>query len=146
MKKRTRDIIAAFMTILSVWQFTSCAKVFPNDKLDFLWRLDKVCYLHSGTSNNEMEKSGIWYAFARDLVEIRNGETNGPIGILTDYGDSIKIDYSMYCEVAEYDIDSLLRYLSNCGITSLTTVFKIEQLDCNMILSNNDTRLFFTKW
>lgn len=146
MKKRTRDIIAAFFTILSVWLLTSCAKVFPNDKLDYLWRLDKVCYSNSGTGNYEVEKSGIWYAFARDLVEIRDGETNGPIGVLTDYGDSIKIDYSMYCEVAEYDTESLLRYLSNCGITSLTTVFKIEWQGCNMILSNNDTRLFFTKW
>ncbi len=144
MKKRTRDIIAAFFTILSVWLLTSCTKVFPNDKLDYLWRLDKICY--SGSGNHEVEKSGIWYAFARDLVEIRNGEINGPIGILTDYGDSIKIDYSMYAGVADYDTESLLRYLSDCGITSLTVVFKIERLDSNMILSNNDTRLFFTKW
>ena len=80
----------------------------------------------------------VWYSFARDLVEISDNQPHGKIGITTDYGDSIKFDFSMYPSITD---------LHSCGIWNNITTFKIELLDSGkMILSDQNVRLSFTRW
>lgn len=130
----------AVLTVLLI--LASCTSVFPNEKLDYMWRLDKISYLnghdYDGRICQEEEKKGIWFSFARDLVEISENQPHGKIGITTDYGDSIKFDFSMYENISE---------LHRCGIWESVTTFNIEVLNSGkMILSDNNVRLHFTRW
>lgn len=137
--KFIRVILSCLVILLSV---SSCTSAFPNGKLDYMWRLDKITYLkghdYFGNECTEEEKGRIWYSFARDLVEIRDNQPYGKIGITTDYGDSIKFDFSMYESIPE---------LHSCGIWDSITTFKIELLNSReMILSDLNVRLSFTRW
>lgn len=127
----------------------SCDKVFPNDRLDFLWRLDRICFLNGtdfdGKECRERTAENVWYGFARDLVEVRCNAPAGRIGVLTDYGDSLRFDFSMY------DSDSihaeLLDELHRCGLRDIVSTHSVEKLEGGeMILSDGTVRLFFTKW
>lgn len=149
MKNRLFIVIVAAM--LFALSSTSCTKVFTDDDLDFLWRLDSVCYLSGTDFNGEPcereEKSGIFYGFARDLVEICDHQLHGPIGIITRDGNTLEIDYSIYAGFADYDINGILNTLHNCGISELTSTFQIEELtSTTLTISDEYTRLSFTKW
>lgn len=137
--KCIRLLLFSLSIILSI---SSCTSAFPNGKLDYMWRLDKITYLnghdYNGNECAEEEKGKVWYSFARDLVEISDNQPHGKIGITTDYGDSIKFDFSMYPSITD---------LHPCGIWNNITTFKIELLDSGkMILSDQNVRLSFTRW
>ncbi|MBR4842611.1 MAG: lipocalin-like domain-containing protein [Bacteroidaceae bacterium] len=125
----------------------SCENVFHNDRLDFMWRLDTVEYLDGkdfdGNSVNEENRSGCWFSFARDLVEIDNRNSYfEAIGILTDDGDYLTLDFSM-CGNVE-NLDSELRKL---GLGSRKERFQVNTLDgSRLVLTGNKTRLSLTKW
>lgn len=138
---KARLIIAGFVVSALVGIVSSCTSAFPNDRLAFLWRLDKIEFLdgkdYSGNPCDEMQVEA-WYSFARDLVEIREGHAEpGCFGIVTDYGDSLRLDFSLH-------YDSLR--LAGMGIVEKAPVFKVEKMDSEMILSNDKSRLFFTRW
>lgn len=127
---------------------SSCTKMFPNDNLDYMWRLDTVTYLDGqnfdGNPCGDEAKTNAWYCFARDLVEVRHGDIHGPIGVVTDYGDSLRFDFTLF---EEGNPGTAMNTLKNCGIQSLVTTFNIESLtSANMILKGDKTRLSFTRW
>lgn len=136
MKKRLMGIVLALLAFVGF--FSSCTSAFPNDKLAFLWRLDKIELLDgSGNPFDEMQIEA-WYSFARDLVEIRKGYAEpGVFGILTDYGDSLRFDFSLH-----YDSLSL----AALGMFEKVTMLKVEKMDSEMILSNNNSCYYFTRW
>ena len=141
--KRTA-ILTVLLYLMTMLIASSCTSVFPNDKLDYMWRLDKI---YDIDSKEEKEIEHVWFCFARDLIEICSNTPHGPVGVIYDYGDSLKIDYSMYTESTTYDTESVLRILRECGISSLTTTFVIERLDSGkMILADKNFRLFLTRW
>lgn len=141
--KRTGTLTVLLYFII-IFITSSCTSVFPNDQLDYMWRLDKIYDINS---KEEKEIEHVWFCFARDLIEICDNTPHGPVGVISDYGDSLKIDYSMYTESTTYDTTSLLKILRECGISSLTTTFIIEKLDSGkMILADKDFRLYLTRW
>lgn len=148
--KRVRPYLTVLACALTVL-VSSCSKMFPNDELDNMWRLDAVCYLDGkdfeGNSRWDEEKDDTWYCFARDLVEVRSGRIHGPIGVVTDYKDSIRLDFSMYEDIYGINPQGTLKALNDCGIPSLTTTFKVERITGEkMILKCDRTSLFFTRW
>ncbi len=141
-KKKSATLAAILLCLVPMLMTTSCTSAFPNDKLDFMWRLDRIVYLNGhdyfGNECREETKGTVWYAFARDLVEINGDKADNKIGITTDFGDSLRIDYSMYSSISD---------LISCGIWEKVTTFKVEQLtSASMILTDSNVSLFFTRW
>lgn len=128
----------------------SCTKMFPNDKLDHMWRLDQVEYLDgkdfNGTPCNIEQKQKIWYCFQRDIVEIRNNNNMEVIfGVISEDDDNLKMDFATYN--TGYAPDSLIADLNFLGIGSPIITFHIDKLDRSaMILSDDRTVLSFTRW
>ena len=141
--KRLR-IILVLACLLPVM---SCENVFHNDKLDFLWRLDSVEYLDgkdfSGKPCNKENKSGLWFGFSRDLVEIENQNSEfKAVGILKDSGDLLVFDFSMYS-----DWTVIMDGLRMMGMDTLVSTFQVTELNRkNMILTGNKTVLELTRW
>ena len=108
--KKSGRLVVMIMLALS---FCSCENVFHNDKLDYLWRLDSVEYVDgvdlNGNPCTKEPKQGYWLSFARDLVKIDNKDNQfAAIGILTDNGDNLVFDFSMYEGLQKWnEIDDL---------------------------------------
>lgn len=125
----------------------SCENVFHNDKLDYMWRLDSVEYPEGtdlfGRPCRKESKSGFWFSFSRDLVEIENQNSQfKAIGILKDDGDELTFDFSMYS-----DWPVIMDGLRMMGMDSLVSTFRVLELNRkNMILSGRKTVLELTRW
>lgn len=152
MKRSMYTKIGCLMLLLAAVLCSSCEKVFPNPKLDNFWKLDKVSFLSGsdfqGATCQEKEYMGVFWGFARDLIEVENHNINfGSHGIITDCGDSLKVDFSMYSQVQGYDMPKLLLSIQSCGISTYTTTYRIIRMDKKkLILEDNVSRLEFTRW
>ena len=135
------------LMVLSAVIMLSCENVFHNDKLDFMWRLDSVEYIDGkdfdGNNAVSETKSGCWFSFARDIVELDNRNSYfQAIGVLTDHGNALTLDFSM-CGNIE-NLDGELRQM---GLGTRTERFEVSTLDSKkLVLTGSKTRLSFTKW
>ena len=135
-------VLIVFMTVMQ-----SCENVFHNDRLDYMWRLDSVEYIDGvdfdGVPCDVEKKSGCWFSFARNLVQLDNRNSYfGAIGVLTDNGDTLTFDFSMCDKVLNLDSE-----LKKLGIGSRVSDFTVVTLNCSkMVLSGSETVLSFTKW
>ena len=135
------------LLLLCMAAFISCENVFHNDRLDFLWRLDSVEYLSGydfdGKPCRVEPKEGLWFSFARDLVEIENNRSEfAAIGILVDKGDTLVLDFSMY---QEWEV--IMDGLRMMGMDSLVSTFCVTELNRKkLILTGDKTILNLTKW
>lgn len=145
MRISARRILLLLVTLF----FLSCENVFHNDKLDFMWRLDSVEYIDGVDLNGnpcvKESKQGLWISFARDLVRIENKENEfSAIGILTDQGDKLVFDFSMYQEENWKGIDYGLKVM---GIDSKVSTFNVTELNGKYLtLTGAKTVLKLTKW
>lgn len=120
-------------------------KAFPDDDLDFYWRLDRIEYRDGqdfqGQPCQSKDVDNIMFGFARHIVLIEAPGLSQQHGITTETGDSIKLDYSIYNNPALKD------RLQDCGLDSVVSVFRIEYPDRQrMVLSGKKTVLRFRKW
>ena len=142
--KRFLYITALSMLTLAV--FSGCMeKAFPDDDLDFYWRLDRIEYRDGkdfqGQPCQSKDVDNIMFGFARHIVLIEAPGLSQQHGITTETGDSIKLDYSIYNNPALKD------RLQDCGLDSVVSVFRIEYPDRQrMVLSGKKTVLRFRKW
>lgn len=126
----------------------SCENVFHNDKLDYMWRLDSIEYIDgvdlNGNACTKESKEGVWFSFARDLVKVENRENAfGVIGILTDHGEQLTFDFSMY----EDEQWATLTNLTQIGIDAKVALFYVTQLNSKeLVLTGSKTILRFTRW
>lgn len=142
--KRFLYITALLMLTLAVC--SGCMeKAFPDDDLDFYWRLDRIEYRDGkdfqGQPCQSKDVDNIMFGFARHIVLIEAPGLSQQHGITTETGDSIKLDYSIYNNPALKD------RLQDCGLDSVVSVFRIEYPDRQrMVLSGKKTVLRFRKW
>lgn len=143
-----KRFVISLLLLTLVLSMDSCENVFHNDKLDFMWRLDSVEYLEGkdlyGNPCDVESKEGAWFSFARDLVEIENHKSLfSAIGVLTDKGNSLVFDFSMY----EDDWPGIEDGLKMLGIDAKVSQFSVTELNGKkMILTGSKTVLKFTKW
>ena len=137
------------ITALSMLTLAVCSgcmeKAFPDDDLDFYWRLDRIEYRDGkdfqGQPCQSKDVDNIMFGFARHIVLIEAPGLSQQHGITTETGDSIKLDYSIYNNPALKD------RLQDCGLDSVVSVFRIEYPDRQrMVLSGKKTVLRFRKW
>lgn len=116
---------------------SACESAFPNDDLDFYWRLQTI---ERGGQTEQVDNT--MFGFARHMVLIED-LTNDFYrhGITTDTGDSLKFDFSMYSDTLYVKTG-----LSRCGIDSTVTVFRVEYPKDHLVLSNDKVILRFRKW
>lgn len=141
--KRRRFLHILLLTLV----FVSCENVFHNDSLDFMWRLDRIEY--SGGTDFEgnvcdgLSTQGLWVSFARDIIEIEDKNTYfSSIGIQTEFGDSIKFDFTMCTNQGALDFE-----LHKFGIPSHISAFCKTTLNKkNMVLTGEKSTLYFTRW
>ncbi len=144
---RRFTVLVLLLTL--VLSMDSCENMFHNDKLDYLWRLDSVEYPDGkdlfGNPCNLESKEGIWFSFARDLVMIENNNSEfSAIGILTDNGKTLVLDFSMYDESNWAGIDYGLKITGLAAKVSTFTVTKLKGKE--LILTGDKTILRMTKW
>ena len=144
-----RKIYITVFWVLSLLTLAVCSgcmeKAFPNDDLDFYWRLDRIEYKDGtnfqGTPCEYKDVDNIMFGFARHIVLIEILGRSQQHGITTEFGDSIKLDYSIYNNPALKD------RLQECGLDSVVSTFRIEYPDRQrMVLSGKKTVLRFRKW
>lgn len=143
MKRKMMIAVLSAMMILTV--LCSCESAFPDDRLDFYWRLDRIEFRDGvnfqGTPCEYKDVDDIMFGFARHMVMIEAPGLSQQHGITTQIGDSIKLDYSIYNNPALKD------RLQDCGLDSVVSVFRIEYPDRQrMVLSGKKTVLRFRKW
>lgn len=148
--------IAISLAALCVSLFlNSCENVFPNDKLDNFWRLNRVEYRSGMDFNGEIRDvdtlKSVFYGFSRHLLQVENHSNGGSYwGNTTDTGDSLTLDFSAYQKpenATRYDATKTLAGLKTCGIDSLVTKYSIDRLTrSEMVLSNDHVTLHFEKW
>ena len=144
-----RKIYITVFRVLSLLTLAVCSgcmeKAFPNDDLDFYWRLDRIEYKDGtnfqGTPCEYKDVDNIMFGFARHIVLIEAPGLSQQHGITTEFGDSIKLDYFIYNNPALKD------RLQECGLDSVVSTFRIEYPDRQrMVLSGKKTVLRFRKW
>lgn len=146
MKKKKYAIVISAVMLLTLTVFSGCMEsAFPNDDLDFYWRLDRIEYKDGvnfkGESCQYKDIDNIMFGFARHIVLIEAPGLSQQHGITTETADSIKLDYSIYNNPALQD------RLQECGLDSVVSVFKMEFPDRkSMVLSGKKTILRFRKW
>ena len=146
MKKRVYITVLSVLSLLETFVLSGCMeKAFPNDDLDFYWRLDRIEFRDGvnfqGTPCEYKDVDDIMFGFARHMVMIEAPGLSQQHGITTETGDSIKLDYSIYNNPAVKD------RLQDCGLDSVVSVFRIEYPDRQrMVLSGKKTVLRFRKW
>jgi hypothetical protein len=127
--------------ILLVLGVSSCEHAFPNDDLDFYWRLQTIEYASGKT---EQVKGDVMFGFARHMVLIEDLSNNfSRHGVTTDTGDSLKLDFSMY---PASETDAILEGLGKCGMDSLVTTFKVDYPKDRLVLTSGKATLRFKKW
>lgn len=146
MRKKVVGILSALMLVALVMCIGSCERAFPDDRLDYYWRLDRIDYKDGvnfrGDSCSCEEVDNTMFGFARHIVLIED-LTRGfsRHGVTTEFGDSIRLDYSMY------DGGGLIDGLRYCGLDSLVTTFRVSYPDCGrMVLENSRVMLRFRRW
>lgn len=146
MKRKVYITVLSVLSLLATAVFSGCMeKAFPNDDLDFYWRLDRIEYRDGvnfqGTPCEYKDVDDIMFGFARHIVLIEAPGLSQQHGITTETGDSIKLDYSIYNNPA------LKGPLQDCGLDSVVSVFRIEYPDRQrMVLSGKKTVLRLRKW
>ena len=146
MKKKVYITVLSVLSLLATAVLSGCMeKAFPNDDLDFYWRLDRIEYRDGkdfqGQPCQSKDVDNIMFGFARHIVLIEAPGLSQQHGITTETGDSIKLDYSIYNNPA------LKGPLQDCGLDSVVSVFRIEYPDRQrMVLSGKKTVLRFRKW
>lgn len=126
----------------------SCENVFHNDKLDYLWRLDSVEYIDgvdfNGKTCSKECPEGVWFGFARDLVRVEDKRSGFCIiGVLTDQGDQLSFDFTMYQE-EKWGADDGLKQI---GVGTMVSSFNVTELNNKeMVLTGSKTVLRFTRW
>ena len=144
-----RRTVRIFLLTLFVVSLLGCENVFHNDKLDYLWRLDEVEYLDgtdfSGNPCARESKKDLWFCFTRDLVMIENKSNDfSAIGVLTDQGETLVFDFSMY---DEQDWPDIVTNLNTAGLDSKVPTFHVSELNRKtMVLTGVKTVLTFTRW
>jgi len=120
---------------------SACEHAFPNDDLDFYWRLKSVEYASGETVQVDGD---VMFGFARHMVLIEDLKNNFTRhGVTVDTGDSLKLDFSMY---PDKETPYILTGLGRWGIDSTVTVFKVEYPKDRLILSNDKVVLRLRKW
>ena len=146
MKRNGYTTVWAALCLMALSAFTGCMEhAFPNDDLDFYWRLDRIEYRDGvnfqGVPCEYKDIDNIMFGFARHIVLIEAPGLSQQHGITTETGDSITLDYSIYNNPALTD------KLQECGLDSLVSTFKLEFPDRQrMVLSGKKTVLRFRKW
>lgn len=139
MKRKVFNRVLRFFPLLMLAvTAVSCEHAFPNDDLDFYWRLETI--ERKGEPAESVRNT--MFGFARHIVlveDISRGFSRH--GITTDTGDSIKFDFSIYPDTAWMMIG--LRY---CGIDSTVTTFGVRYPKGGLILSNDNVVLTLKKW
>jgi hypothetical protein len=146
MRKKMVGILSALMLVALVMCIGSCERAFPDDRLDYYWRLDRIDYKDGvnfhGDSCSSEEVDNTMFGFARHIVLIED-LTRGfsRHGVTTEFGDSIRLDYSMY------DGGGLIGGLRYCGLDSLVATFRVSYPDCGrMVFENCGVVLWFRRW
>lgn len=144
-KKKYITILSAFLFLTLIVCSGCMEHAFPNDDLDFYWRLDRIEFKDGvnfqGDSCQYKEIDNIMFGFARHIVLIEAPGLSQQHGITTEIGDSIKLDYSIY------DNPNLINKLHECGLDSIVSTFKLDFPDRKrMVLSGKKTVLHFRKW
>ena len=146
MKKRVCITVLSVLSLLATFVLSGCMeKAFPNDDLDFYWRLDRIEFKDGvdfqGQQCEYKDIDNIMFGFARHIVMIEAPGLNQQHGITTEFQDSIKLDYSVSNNPA------LAGQLQKCGLDSVVSTFKLEFPDRQrMVLSGKKTVLRFRKW
>lgn len=144
-----KKLLIAVWSVLSLMTaslvVSSCESAFPNDDLDYYWRLDRIEYRDGvdfkGESCQYKDVDNIMFGFARHIVLIEAPGLSQQHGITTQAGDSITLDYSIY------NNPKLVNKLQECGLDSVVSTFKLEFPDNKkMVLSGRKTILRFRKW
>ena len=137
-KKKYITALSVLSLLVLTVCYGCCEHAFPNDKLDFYWRLETIEY--KGGVTEQVDNT--MFGFSRHIVlieDLSNGFTRH--GITTDTGDSLKLDYSMYS-----DTTVVLEGLKRCGIDGTVTTFGVEYPKGGLILSNDKVVLTLKKW
>lgn len=146
MKRRLFLTVLSVFSLLALLVFSGCMeKAFPNDDLDFYWRLDRIDFKDGrdfqGQECDYKTVDNIMFGFARHIVLIEAPGLNQQHGITTEFQDSIRLDYSVY------NNPTLAGQLQKCGLDSIVSTFKLEFPDRGrMVLSGRKTILRFRKW
>lgn len=146
MKRRLFLTVLSVFSLLALLVFSGCMeKAFPNDDLDFYWRLDRIDFKDGrdfqGQECDYKTVDNIMFGFARHIVLIEAPGLNQQHGITTEFQDSIRLDYSVY------NNPTLAGQLQKCGLDSIVSTFKLEFPDRGrMVLSGKKTILRFRKW
>ena len=146
MNKKIYIIVLSVFSLLVLAVCSGCMeKAFPNDELDFYWRLDRIEYKDGvnfkGDTCEYKDVDNIMFGFARHIVLIECPGLSQQHGITTEFDDSIRLDYSIYNNPALKD------KLQECGLDSVVSVFKLEFPDRkSMVMSGKKTVLRFRKW
>lgn len=146
MKRKIYLTVLSVLSLLATSIFSGCMeKAFPNDDLDFYWRLDRIEYKDGvdfqGAPCEYKDVDNIMFGFARHIVLIEAPGLSQQHGITTEIGDSITLDYSIYNNPALKD------RLQECGLDSVVSTFRIDYPDRGrMVLSGKKTVLRFRKW
>ena len=117
---------------------SACEHAFPNDDLDYYWRLQTI-----ERAGRVETVDSVMFGFARHIVMVENYSSNGFTlhGVTTDTADSLRLDFSMYP-----DSVSVLPGLRRCGIDSVVITFRAEYPKDRLVLSNDKVVLRFRKW
>lgn len=101
---------------------------------------DGVNYRGDSCSSENIENT--MFGFARHIVligDLSRGFSRH--GVTTQFGDSIRLDYSVY------DDSGLINDLRYCGLDSVVTTFKLSYPDRQrMVFENFRVVLRFRKW
>ena len=139
MKRKIYITVLSVLSLLATAVLTGCCEhAFPNDDLDFYWRLQTI--EHKGGATDQVENA--MFGFSRHIVLVEDLSTGFTRhGITTDTGDSIKFDFSVYPDTA-----AVMNGLRRCGIDSIVTTFGVEYPKGGLILSNDKVVLTLKKW
>jgi hypothetical protein len=144
-----KSIISILVVLASVLMLGSCESAFPDDRLDFYWRLDRVEFKDGVDFQNQPcqynDIYDVMFGFARHIVQVEDLTNEfSRHGVTTDMGDSIRFDFSMY---PASDTEYIMTEFRKCGLDSLVTTFKVEYPDRkHLVLSGRKTILRLRKW
>ena len=97
-------LMAILVLSLAAAVVSCCEPAFPDDDLDFYWRLDRIEYRDGkdfqGQPCEFRDVDNIMFGFARHIVLIEAPGLSKQHGITTATADSIKLDYSIYNDAA----------------------------------------------
>ena len=129
------------MAVLFSCILCSCESVFPNDEIDFLWRLDGV------EKSGELHQTcNYWMSLARHIAVFEGNASSAgyaqAFASFYDSFDSLFFDFSMCADTA-----LTMDLIGNFGMEDLEFRCSYDLPKSNkLVLSGNGTVLYFTKW